>query len=220
MFKVQEFPRNYVCNRWRRDVVPNYAASSFQVEQYTNPEAEKAKHIAREIMQLGEKLVNCLITDFDKLSAARDEMKGLVTNANQGRFKRPFTNKRDRFATVLGYKQPAEVTVRVPTGIRNKGRGSHKRIKSKKEQAISRLGKRDRKCLHCKVLGHDRRTCPILHPERAEELKKRNIAKGKKTKTKESSEDEEEMPDQDEQGGDANQDIDFFDGYSTDSEED
>ncbi|KAI3742210.1 hypothetical protein L1987_59890 [Smallanthus sonchifolius] len=50
----------------------------------------------------------------------------------------PVLKKNDLMSSLLGYEQPSDATVRAPTGIRNKGRGSHKRIKSKKEQAISR----------------------------------------------------------------------------------
>ncbi|XP_076943080.1 protein FAR-RED IMPAIRED RESPONSE 1-like [Bidens hawaiensis] len=35
--------------------------------------------------------------------------------------------------TLAGYDQPSEVTARVPSGIKNKDRGSHKKIKSQKE---------------------------------------------------------------------------------------
>ncbi|KAL8254464.1 hypothetical protein R6Q59_032685 [Mikania micrantha] len=52
--------------------------------------------------------------------------------------------------------------VRLPSGIRNKCSGSHKKFKSKREQAISRMRKRSRFCHNCGQSSHDRRTCFAL----------------------------------------------------------
>lgn len=146
-------------SRWTKDVVPNELSRVFDVEEFGYCKNEQAKKIAREILSYGEYLVNNLITEIDDLSIVRDEMKELTKKVDEKRFSRPSMSKYDRFSSIMGYEPNLEATVRLPTGIRNKGRGSHKRFKSKKEKAISLAGKRSRTCLICGVKGHDRRTC-------------------------------------------------------------
>ncbi|XP_076921178.1 protein FAR1-RELATED SEQUENCE 5-like [Bidens hawaiensis] len=96
----------------------------------------KFKEIPREITLAGEYLINSYVTDIDELTKVRDQMNIMIQKADETRYQRTSLSKRDRFAAVLRYDQPSEVTVRVPSGIRNKGRGSHKRIKSQKEITI------------------------------------------------------------------------------------
>ncbi|XP_035844569.1 protein FAR-RED IMPAIRED RESPONSE 1-like [Helianthus annuus] len=100
----------------------------------------------------------------------------------------------------------APPTVRVPAGIRNKGRGSHRRIKSKKEQMINRKGKRSRTCSVCNEKGHDIRTCG--------ELKAKQQGKQGKKKMK-GVQIEDGLRDQDNKGEDDEEEDDFED-YSSD----
>ncbi|KAJ0452564.1 hypothetical protein HanRHA438_Chr15g0723911 [Helianthus annuus] len=128
-----------------KDVVPNELNSTYYVKVNAKDEQHKAKQIAHEIMYKGEYLVSNFITDLDQLVLVRDQMKEIKEKVDQSRITKPLEPKFDRLSKLIGYQQPAtdaSPTVRVPTGIRNKGRGSHKRIKSKKEQMISRKGKK------------------------------------------------------------------------------
>ncbi|XP_022019449.1 protein FAR1-RELATED SEQUENCE 5-like [Helianthus annuus] len=131
--------------RWTKDVVPNELNATFDVKVDDKDEQHKAKQIAREIIHTGEYLVSNLISGLDQLVLVRDEMKQIKEKVDQSRITKLLDPKFDRFSKLIGYQQPvtnAPPIVRVPAGIRNKGRGSHKRIKSKKEQMISRKGKR------------------------------------------------------------------------------
>ncbi|XP_022004144.2 uncharacterized protein LOC110901639 [Helianthus annuus] len=137
-------------------------------------EQYKAKQIAREIMYTGEYLVNNLITDLDQLVLVRDQMKEIKEKVDQSRITRSIDLKYDRFSKLIGYQQlatDAPPTVRVPTGIRNKGRSSHKWIKSKKEQMISHKGKRIRTCSVCNGKGHDIWTCEVLKGKKEKKMK-------------------------------------------------
>ncbi|XP_076897096.1 protein FAR1-RELATED SEQUENCE 5-like [Bidens hawaiensis] len=125
----------------------------------------KIKEISREIKHVGEYLIISCVADIDELIKVRDVMNLMIEKANLTRYERVRPSKRDRFVAVLGFEQPSEVTVRVPTGIRNKDRGSHKRIKSKKEIAISRSGKSYRECQICHIPGHNSRTCKALQQQ-------------------------------------------------------
>ncbi|XP_076917054.1 protein FAR1-RELATED SEQUENCE 5-like [Bidens hawaiensis] len=83
------------------------------------------------------KNLNNMVYYFDELIKVRDKINLMIEKEDLTRYERVCPSKRDRFDAILGFEQPSEVTVRVPTGIRNKGRGSHKRVKSKKEISIS-----------------------------------------------------------------------------------
>ncbi|XP_076927025.1 protein FAR1-RELATED SEQUENCE 5-like [Bidens hawaiensis] len=160
MYQVKKFPKRYINDRWRKEVaVNNRTVSMFE---FGNDQNRKIKEISREIKYAGEYLINSYVADIDELIKVRDEMNLMIEKADLTRYERVRPSERDRFAVVLGFEQPSVVTDRVPAGIRNKGRGSHKRIKSKKEIAISRSGKSYRECQICHLPGHNSRTCKAL----------------------------------------------------------
>ncbi|XP_022004594.1 protein FAR1-RELATED SEQUENCE 5-like [Helianthus annuus] len=165
MFKVKEIPNKYVMRIWTKDVVPNDLNNTFDLSVDDNDAHKKAKEVAYEIMQPGEYLIGQLMKDFDHLLVVRDRMREMKEMVDELRITKPIDPKFDRYSRLIGYEKPntyAPPTVRVPTGIRNKGRGSHKRIKSKKEKIISLKGKRSWTCSVCNVKGHDIRTCEVL----------------------------------------------------------
>ncbi|XP_021991700.1 uncharacterized protein LOC110888483 [Helianthus annuus] len=165
MFKVKEIPNKYVMRRWTKDVVPNALNNTSDLNVDDNDGHKKAKEVAYEIMQTGENLIGNLMRDFDHLVIVRDQIREMKEMVDELRITKPIDPKFDRYSRLIGYEKPntdAPPTVRVPTGIRNKGRGSHKRIKSKKEQIISLKGKRSRTCSVCNTKGHDIRTCSVL----------------------------------------------------------
>ncbi|XP_076936240.1 uncharacterized protein LOC143603292 [Bidens hawaiensis] len=163
LFRVTRFPKKYMVDRWKRDAGVNPRTAPISTFGYDK--ILKVKEIAREITLAGEYLINSYATDVDELTKVRDQMNIMIKQADETRYKRTHLSKRDRFAAILGYDQPSEVTVRVPSGIKNKGCGSHKRIKSQKEIAISRSGKKYRECKVCHKQGHNSRTCPQLQEE-------------------------------------------------------
>ncbi|KAD4982481.1 hypothetical protein E3N88_19152 [Mikania micrantha] len=109
-----------------------------------------------------EYIVNKLVTDMRKLSIFRDTLKNLMEQTDVDTRDRPLVKQKDIVSSFVPNNEELTSDVRVPSGIRNKGSGSHKRFKSKREQAISRMGKRSRGCHACGQAGHDRRTCPAL----------------------------------------------------------
>ncbi|XP_076953234.1 protein FAR-RED IMPAIRED RESPONSE 1-like [Bidens hawaiensis] len=163
LFRVTRFPKKYMVDRWKRDAVVNPRTAP--ISTFGNDKNLKVKEIAREITLAGEYLINSYATDVDELTKVGDQMNIMLKQADETRYKITHLSKRDRFAAILGYDQPSEVTVRVPSGIKNKGCGSHKRIKSQKEIVISRSGKKYRECKVCHKQGHNSRTCPQLQEE-------------------------------------------------------
>ncbi|XP_076918408.1 protein FAR1-RELATED SEQUENCE 7-like [Bidens hawaiensis] len=163
LFRVTRFPKKYIVDCWKRDASVNPRTAP--ISTFGNDKNIKVKEIAREITLAGEYLINSYATDVDELTKVRYQMNIMIKQADETRYKRTHLSKRDRFAAILRYDQPSEVTVRVPSGIKNKGCGSHKWIKSHKEIAISRSGNKYRECKACYKQGHNSRTCPQLQEE-------------------------------------------------------
>ncbi|XP_021975117.1 protein FAR1-RELATED SEQUENCE 5-like [Helianthus annuus] len=173
-------------------------------------EQYKAKQIACEIMYTGEYLVNNLITDLDQLVLVRDQMKEIKEKVDQSRM--PLDPKFDRFSKLIGYQQPvtnAPPTVCFSTGIRNKGHGSRKRIKSKKEQMISRKGKRTRTCSVCNEKGHNIQTYEILKGKKQKKMKGVQIEKDLSHEVNEVEDEVDEEEDE----------FEYYSGRSDDSSE-
>ncbi|XP_076957125.1 protein FAR1-RELATED SEQUENCE 5-like [Bidens hawaiensis] len=160
---VKKFPKRYINDRWRKEAAVNIITVS--LSEFGNDLNRKIKEISREIKYADEYLINSYVADVDELIKVRDEMNLMIEKADLNWYERVRPSKRDRFAVVLGFEQPSEVTVHVPTGIRNKGRGSHKRIKSKKEIATSRSGRSYRECHIWHQPRHNSRTCKALQQQ-------------------------------------------------------
>ncbi|XP_076930749.1 protein FAR1-RELATED SEQUENCE 12-like [Bidens hawaiensis] len=127
MYQVKKFPKRYINDRWRKEAAVNIR--TVPISEFGNDKNMKIKEISREIKYVGEFIINSYVADIDKLIKVRDEMNLLIEKADLTRYERVRPSKRDRFVVVLGFEQPSEVTAYVPTGIRNKGRGSQKRVK-------------------------------------------------------------------------------------------
>ena len=227
MFGVKEIPNKYVTKRWTKDVVPNELNVKYNLNIGGKDVQHKAKQIAREIIHTGEYLVSNLISDLDQLVLVRDQMMQLKERVDQSRITKQLDPKFDRFSKLIGYQQPvtnAPPTVRVPTGIRNKGRGSHRRIKSKKEQMISRKGKRSRTCSVCNEKGHDIRTCEILKAKQQGKPQKKKmkgvqIENVPRDKDNEVKDDEEEDEFEDYSSDDGSEEEDQWEEVSEDDED-
>ena len=102
-----------------------------------------------------------------------------------------------------GNVEPRNITVRVPVGTRYKGMGKPKRMKSKREKAISQAGKKRRQCQNCWEYGHNIRTCK--NPTKA--------ARDAQDDTSEDTEqDEDENDDVSEESAEADDDVSGEDG--------
>ncbi|XP_076917291.1 protein FAR1-RELATED SEQUENCE 5-like [Bidens hawaiensis] len=117
LFRVTRFPKKYMVDRWKRDAGVNLRTAP--ISTFGNDKNLKLKEISREITLAGEYLINSYATDVDELTKVRDQMNIMIKQANETRYKRTHLSKRDKFAAILGYDQPSEVTVCVPSGIKN-----------------------------------------------------------------------------------------------------
>ncbi|XP_021996142.1 protein FAR1-RELATED SEQUENCE 5-like [Helianthus annuus] len=110
----------------------------FEIEEIqknsSNVNIDKANQVVLEIMFASECLCNRYFTNNEELIKIRDQLKGMIQKADESSKTGPVLKKKDMLASLLGYNQPSTSIVKLPPGIRNKGRGSHRRIKSKKER--------------------------------------------------------------------------------------
>ncbi|XP_022019519.1 protein FAR1-RELATED SEQUENCE 5-like [Helianthus annuus] len=128
----------------------------------SNVNIDMANQVVHEIMFASECLCSRYFTNNEELIKIRDQLKGMIEKADESSKTSPVLKKKDMMASLLGYNQPSTSSVKLPPCIRNKGHGSHRRIKSKKEKAASRMGKRRRGCKVCGKIGHNIRTCKAL----------------------------------------------------------
>ncbi|XP_074291766.1 protein FAR1-RELATED SEQUENCE 5-like [Silene latifolia] len=88
-----------------------------------------------------------------------EELASLLVEFRQKLCIEPLT-KDQEMEMLLGCSSSSQVTIHPPEQARNKGSG--KRLKSAKQQAIEKAAKPKRLCAYCKErVTHDRRTCPL-----------------------------------------------------------
>ncbi|XP_074297493.1 uncharacterized protein LOC141628221 [Silene latifolia] len=96
-----------------------------------------------------------------------EELASLLVEFRQKLCIEPLT-KDQEMDILLGCSSSSEVTIHPPEQARNKGSG--KRLKSAKQQAIDKAAKPKRLCAYCKErVTHDRRTCPLCIADEATE---------------------------------------------------
>ncbi|KAK9070415.1 hypothetical protein SSX86_010817 [Deinandra increscens subsp. villosa] len=160
MFELLEIPQKYIMKRWTKEAAPNKGKKAMPLSSDSNfANAHEVDKVLRDIMSSYEYIINRLSPDLEALCSIREQMKEMAKKVDEDN--RPVVPKYrgDRFADILRANQPVGGSIKLPSGIKNIGCGSHKRFKSKKEQASSHAGKRSRKCLVRGLHGHDRRTC-------------------------------------------------------------
>ncbi|XP_021991425.1 uncharacterized protein LOC110888194 [Helianthus annuus] len=137
---VREFPKQYILRRWMREAVPNSSPGSILTVGGDPDRSEEVNHCVREISHATEYVVNKLISKFDQLCTFREHIKQFMSVADEAQINAPPKTRRNRFAELLGVAPVSTTTIRVLVGTRFKGCGSHKRLKSQKERAISQFG--------------------------------------------------------------------------------
>jgi hypothetical protein len=164
MCDITEFPKQYILRRWTREAVPNISARDIVRQKDCSEKDWDVDAVVRDIKFSTEYVINKLVSDMDQLCIFRDHVKQYMSKADDFHVTAPPPTRKEKFAAVVGMSQSSTATIRVPIGTRFKGCGSRKRLKSKREQAISQAAKKQRKCKKCKSCGHDRRNCEHFNP--------------------------------------------------------
>ncbi|XP_022004626.1 protein FAR1-RELATED SEQUENCE 5-like [Helianthus annuus] len=167
MLDISEFPQRYILRRWTREAVPNSALGAILGINESEDRYNEVNRVVREITYSTESVINKLVANFDALCSFSDHVFNYFKTVDEAVVNAPRKSRRERFAKITGNTKPSDVTVYVPVGTRYKGMGKPKRMKSKREIAISQLGKKSRQCQNYFRYGHNRRTCK--NPTRTKE---------------------------------------------------
>ncbi|KAI3811742.1 hypothetical protein L1987_21471 [Smallanthus sonchifolius] len=110
---------------------------------------ESVQSILRDIMFATEYNINRLSNNNRELSLYKEHVESYMSKADKVQVVAPAPSKMDRIAEMVGHSVNEKYHVRVPVGIKTKGCGAYKRLKSKQKEAIGKVGKKSRQCQNC-----------------------------------------------------------------------
>ena len=164
---IREFPKQYVLNRWRKDVTPNCSVNYMMSRDFITELDPDVQGMMREIIFATEYTLNRLSGNKEELSLYKDHVQSYMKKVQDMKIVAPPPSTRDRFAEITGQYQNDKNPIRVPVGYKSKGSGSRKRLKSKQEVATEKTkskakpGAKERQCKNCKQFGHYASTCKL-----------------------------------------------------------
>nr|XP_043633725.1 protein FAR1-RELATED SEQUENCE 5-like [Erigeron canadensis] len=159
---INKIPEQYITRRWRRDILPHHLLDSRHRYGYKNTEDEKKSSEALAKLEL---CLSRLRNDPQELS----EFVQVLNKMTEDKLSKlpipdPRKEKEETYKRLLGVIVPEEVDVDPPSGINNKGSGTHigKRLKHPREAPVNKKRRVVRQCQWCKQVQdvHDQRTCP------------------------------------------------------------
>jgi len=159
LLDIREFPKKYILQRWTKDVVPNCSISGVINCGVFVDGDDGVQSVIRDIIHATEYIINRLSNNMTELSLYKEHVQGYMKKTDDVRVVAPPPSKRDRLAELIGHTENNLNPIRVPIGYKSKGSGSHKRLKSKHEEAMVKAGKKERQCQNCKEYGHYASTC-------------------------------------------------------------
>ncbi|XP_024962992.1 protein FAR1-RELATED SEQUENCE 5-like [Cynara cardunculus var. scolymus] len=159
--EVECIPKKYVLCRWKRELVP--VQIQFVRVRYGEVNANKEKYIIDVYSNIDD-IISIARNDqsiLDRLGRNLD--KFMVDIEKEVPYEDPSQQKLDAIRDHLGVSIPDEVAILPPSGIRNKGCGTGKRLVSVSEKLQTNCKKTKRKCATCgQRSGHDSHNCPEL----------------------------------------------------------
>nr|GMD26024.1 protein FAR1-RELATED SEQUENCE 5-like [Ipomoea batatas] len=155
---LDEIPGKYILNRWTRDACTR---PMHEIWWTTNQNTQVENEVRSIANQLWNEFYNCM----GLANGWQEKMEEMLTTLQQ--LKKDFKNATHQpprshpremvIESILGSKPTGEIHIKPPKVAKNKGHG--KRLKSNKEKAILKKGKKPRACATCGGLGHDSRNC-------------------------------------------------------------
>nr|GFA49144.1 FAR1 DNA binding domain, zinc finger, SWIM-type, MULE transposase domain, FHY3/FAR1 family [Tanacetum cinerariifolium] len=157
MNNVNEFPREYMLDRWSK------SDENIWVDTSTDAFESSSDAAIRAIIRIFKDTVERLVPFKDKLDLYRLDLFGLLAKAEADVLVFMRVNKKDTLCSMFGVTEPDHVVIKVPRHSKNKGTGSHTRWKIMDEliQNEAESSKKRRTRFVClKAEGHNSRTCP------------------------------------------------------------
>ncbi|GJV99666.1 FAR1-related sequence 5-like protein [Tanacetum coccineum] len=157
MNNVNEFPREYMLDRWSKSDDNLWVdTSAFACDSTSSVGILTIRRIV-------EDTLDRLVPFKDKLDLYRLELSDLLAKEEAEVLVLMRVNKKDTFCSMLGVTEPERVVIKVPRHSTNKGTSSHKRWKNMEEliQNEGESSKKRRTSFVCgRAEGHNCRTCP------------------------------------------------------------
>lgn len=157
---INEIPEKYICRRWRRDLI------SFNLRQISwrqgDPNGELAR-ISYDAQASLDYILMSLRNDKKKLKEFADKIHSMKAEIDVNiPYKSSLEKKNDSIRNLIGVNQPERIDIQPPSGIRNKGCGTGKRLIGAGEKAAKKNQKTKRLCRNYQKIGyHDSRNCPL-----------------------------------------------------------
>ncbi|XP_074277424.1 uncharacterized protein LOC141601063 [Silene latifolia] len=168
---IGRIPSKYIVDRWLNNT---HAANRLDSNGNVIEDSYMAKSDNRHLCNVWSEFRQ-IVSVLKTLPVEHtEELASLLVEFRQKLCIEPLT-KDQEMEMLLGCNSSSEVTIHPPEQARNKGSG--KRLKSAKQQAIEKAAKPKRLCTYCKErVTHDRRTCPL----RIDDVAAEKAAKKKK----------------------------------------
>ncbi|XP_024962514.1 protein FAR1-RELATED SEQUENCE 5-like [Cynara cardunculus var. scolymus] len=159
--EVESIPNQYVLRRWKQNLVPVQIQSA--KIRYGEVDAKKDKSII-DVYSKVDNIISIARNDKSILTRFEQNLDNFTADIEKEvPYEDPSQQKLDAIRDHLGVSIPDDVDILQPSGIRNKGCGTGKRLVSVSEKIQTASKKARRKCATCgKRTGHDSRNCPEL----------------------------------------------------------
>ncbi|KAI3692833.1 hypothetical protein L6452_32657 [Arctium lappa] len=157
--KVDRILDRYILRRWTTDLIPVQMQSAHV--RYKEGDTEKENSI-RDVYTTVDGIISRARNDKSLIDKLRDILRQFKVEVDTKiPYDDPSQQKKDAIQEHLGVAVPDEVDILPPSGIRNKGCGTGKRLISASEKVQKSSKKPKRKCAKCgQCAGHDSRNCP------------------------------------------------------------
>ncbi|XP_022025122.1 protein FAR1-RELATED SEQUENCE 5-like [Helianthus annuus] len=161
---IEEIPEKYICKRWMKDLIPADIRQKKVLYSETDNEAEE---MANKAISSVDYCLRALMNNKAELKEFVEKIENMRAEIEDKGLNQEKLPKEARYESMLGVRVREQNEIQNPTGIRNKGSGTGKRLKGPGEKAIEKKKRTIRKCNLCGIYTdtHDSRNCRKYHEE-------------------------------------------------------
>lgn len=156
--QVELIPDKYLPARWMRNVLPDRV---HDISNRYSAEDDEESVIRRNMFELLTECADRLRHKPDCLNSLLVQLKDIKDKVfKEFPSEPPCNSKRSIISELVGQPDMVDVTIKPPTGIRNKGSGTKRQV-GVVEKLLENCNKNPRLCHKCNkyVIDHDSRNC-------------------------------------------------------------
>lgn len=156
MKEIDQIPSKYILRRWQKDIIGDgILKKKYSYSQYGG----KIETLIQDAYGIIRSSINKLVHDEDEFNKFVSQLQELNNGISSCITSTESSSKGDQIEAILGVTVPDVINIQNPVGIKNKGCGTGKRLKSNKEKAVEASKKRLRLCTLCHKPYHNARSC-------------------------------------------------------------